>query len=204
MPRYIYPPRPGITLPPTALNFEESRNLWLWQRKFDGDRCVAIVENARVYLANRHGKFHSPSKFPHLQKELLSLKIAPGTTCLDGELLSDQTLVLFDVLQYSKYLFGMSQVERLELLTEICGNPQSFALSDAALQVTEHIWLAIYGFSEFTRHFSEFLSKNNQPNRIVEGIILRKKLSILDNYGNSPYEVNWMIRSRYPHKNYRF
>jgi len=217
MPPYIYPPRPKNKIHPYNLQVEENRGVWLWQRKYDGDRCVVVVENGRIHLANRRGGFHSPTKFGPLRRELSSLKFPTGTHYLDGELLHplvQDTIVLFDVLQLGKYLIGVDQLERLSLLDGLCAYPSQNCSFGVALQVTEHVWLSHRGDTGFCQEFGRFLDSRFESNgelkgevtagRLVEGLLLRRKDSALDGYGAVPYEVDWQLRCRIGHKNYRF
>ncbi len=217
-PTYIYPPRPKNKIHPDTLPTEERRGIWMWQRKYDGDRCVAIVDNGRTHLCNRRGGFHSPSKFPALRRELSALKLPAGTSYLDGELLDPlvpQTIVLFDVLQLGKYLIGAGQLDRLSLLDDVCRSPSVSCPFGVAYQVTEHVWLSHRGDSNFQAEFSRFLdsrfgpdgielASTVTPGRLVEGLLLRRKDSVLDCYGATPYEVDWQLRCRIGTKNYRF
>jgi hypothetical protein len=217
MPTYIYPPRPKNRIHPDTLPMEEQRGVWLWQRKYDGDRCVVCVENGKVHLANRRGSFHSPTKFPTLRRELSALKLPTGTHYLDGELLdplAPETIVLFDVLQLGKYLIGVDQMERLALLDQVCGSPCQSCPFGIAYQVSEHVWLSHRGDSGFSSEFSRFLDSRFGPDgelntvvtagRLVEGLLLRRKDSVLDGYGASAYDVDWQLRCRIGTKNYRF
>ena len=118
---------------------------------------------------------------------------------LDGELLPNETLVLFDVLQSGKYLIGSTLENRALILSEICGNPTELCDQKFALQVTSHIWLAQTGDSNFLENFNRFIK-----NDLIEGLVLKKKGSIMDNWGASEYEVDWQLRCRKPSKNYSF
>lgn len=206
MPRYVYPPRPKSVISPQQLPQEEARGCWLWQHKFNGDRCPVIIEvtasDRRVTLCNRHGKFLHSQKFPKLRRELSStnLFLPVGTHYLDAELLPEiETVVLFDVLQISKYLIGVSQEERLSMLAGICGNPTEPCSSQIALSVSERIWMSRHGDRDLVQHFNEYID-----NPLIEGLVLRQKGSTLDNWGSSEYEVDWQLRCRKGSKNYRF
>jgi|LSQX01.3.fsa_nt_gb ATP-dependent DNA ligase len=217
MPPYIYPPRPKSKIHPDLLQKEEDRGVWLWQRKYDGDRCVVVVENGRVHLANRRGGFHSPTKFAPLRRELSALKFPSGIHYLDGELLHPlvpNTIVLFDVLQLGRYLLGENQLDRLSLLANLCGNPYQDCPFGVATQVSQNVWLAQGGDQHFVKEFGRFLDSRfgpdgglvteTTPGRLVEGLVLRRKDSVLDSYGARPYEVDWQLRCRIGNKNYRF
>ncbi len=206
-PKYIYPPRPKSLMQPSQLAHEEGRGCWLWQHKFNGDRCVVVIDvgekNRSVHLANRHGKFHPTSKFQKLRQELCGSKLLlpKGLHYLDAEILDgdlSETIVLFDVLQIEKYLIGVSQEQRIDLLTAICGSPTELCYHGVALQVTPNIWMTQSGTKDFVQHFEEHIESP-----LIEGLVLKKKASVLDNWGSKEYEVDWQIRCRKPAKNYR-
>jgi len=212
MPRYIYPPRPKSKIHPRQLDDEESSGLWLWQRKFDGHRCIAAIDGKTVHLGTRHNKWHSASKLPQIRRELSALKLPSGISYLDGELVQNKILVLFDVLQLSEYLIGVSQLERLDMLNGVCREPTDFCQEGVALKVSEHIWMAEYGFENFLLHFEEFCPYRSHPKGglkgggegLIEGLVLRRRESSLDNWGSNQYEVDWQVRCRAGKKNYRF
>jgi hypothetical protein len=206
LPRYIYPPRPKSTIPPQQLSQEESRGCWMWQHKFNGDRCPIVIDvkasGRNVYLCNRKGRFLPDQKYQKLRKELCSqnLSLPVGVHYLDAELLPEiETVVLFDVLQLSKYLIGVSQEKRLSMLKEICRNPIEPCQSNIALLVTEHIWMSRHGDKDFVGHFEEYIEST-----MIEGLVLRKKESTLDNWGSSEYEVDWQLRCRKNSSAYRY
>lgn len=202
MPQYIYPPRPKSKIKPTQLDFMETQNLYICQPKFDGDRCVACIENNTVYLGNRHGKWHHSSLFPEIRHQLLVQKL-PNSTYLDGELVkmgNMHHLVLFDVLKISEYLIGVRQIDRLRKLRDLFGGfRHSQHLPDAVEEISSNVSLAKNGEKGFTKHFRQLVGLP-----LIEGLVLRERDAVLDNWGSSQYEVNWQIRCRRPHKNYRF
>jgi len=204
MPRYIFPPRPTSKIKPEQLDSMESQGVFIWQPKFDGDRCIPVVDGNKADLGNRHHKWHPAGKFSQIRDELLRLKLPSGTHYLDGELVrhnGKDALVLFDALQITDYLIGVDQLTRLAMLFNVCGQPSEPHpdFPDAALKVSDSIWLSTHGDSEFSAHFRSFVKLP-----LIEGLLLRKKDSTLDNWGASPYEVDWQVRCRRPHKNYRF
>ena len=204
MPRYVYPPRPSSKMRPADLPGKEATGEYLAQRKFNGDRCVSLIESPKVHLGNRHGRWHSQSKHRQLRSELLRLKLPSGSHYLDGELLKSGVLVLFDVLQVGKMLIGETQTDRLRLLDEVCGNPQvhcgvAHEGVPLALQVSDHIWLAERWHDGFRGHFDECIDHD-----LIEGLVLREVKSVLDGFGATEYEVDWQIRCRKPSKKYRY
>jgi ATP-dependent DNA ligase len=213
--QYVYPPRPKNKIHPSQLPFEEDRGCWLWQPKFDGDRCVVGIENGNIYLGNRHGRWHRSNKFPQIRKSLSGLKLPKGTHVLDAELLPGDRLVLFDILQYKEYLLGENQLDRLSLLDDLCGRPNVHCALGMALHITDHLWLSVRGVKDFSSKFEQIstyrseaqagsMSEEAEIGKIIEGLLLRRKDSILDNFGASAYDVDWQLRCRCEHKNYRF
>lgn len=197
-PQYIYSPRPKSKINPKQLD-EMNLDGWLWQYKFNGDRCPVVINQSEVFLCNRHGKFLNRNMHKHIKKEFLSksFSFSEGLNRLDGELISGNVLVLFDVLQYTNYLIGKKLIDRLNLLTNICGNPTNLCDKKIALQITDHIWLAECGDSDFSRHYQKHIT-----DPLIEGLVLKQKDSVLDHWGAQEYEVNWQIRCRKPSKNY--
>ena len=205
MPRYIYPPRPQSRILPDQLPDEERRGIWCWQYKYNGDRCIAIVEKSatgrKITFANRHGKFTPSTKLGTLRKELSSKNfvLPVGTHYLDGELISGDILILYDVLQLTQYLFGKTLEERYRLLSEVCGNPSEPCVDEFALKVTDHVWMAPMGDSDFVQNFNRYIT-----HKLIEGLVLKRKGSILDNWGSTEYEIDWQLRCRKPSKNYTY
>ncbi len=208
----IYPPRPKSRILPTNLSAYDN-DAWVVQRKFNGTRIVLHILGKAVYILNRHGE--KPRQFELTTKykeELLSLDLIPSQEYwLDGELLDAKTtspaykgkIVLFDVLQAGKYLFGKPDLlGRLEILTKICRNPTKHEPhSKIALSVTENVWMAETFSTNFVNEYERFLAMPE-----IEGLVLKKKASSLNNFGQKEYEVDWQIRCRKPHAggNYSF
>ena len=211
--RYLYPPRPKTKIPPGNLAGYEPLKQWVIQLKFNGTRTVIqITPEGTVNFFNRHDEEHKqfvPSK--EIVAEVLSLDLARGKEhWLDGELLKNKTtdkrykerIVLFDVLMLDgRYLFGSpNQMARLEMLKKICRFPKVLEPANGiALVVTPHLWMAETWDRDFVKHFNQFLSTDE-----IEGVVLRKKNSVIDHVGTKEYEINWGVRCRKPHKNYNF
>lgn len=199
MPRYIYPPRPKSKIKPDQLPFMEKQASYIWQPKFDGDRCVIALHAGEVSLSNRHGKWHPKNALPIIRQEFLSQKSLPTECYLDGELIKHEDearLVLFDVLLWEKYLVGIDQMERLSILDSLGGKPHPVL---PVFCIGEHLWVVNRGDSDFASTFNAFIG-----NPLLEGLILRQKDSKLTNWGANEYTVDWQIRCRRSHKNYRF
>jgi hypothetical protein len=201
--KIIFPPRPKGKMLPKDLPYYESTGKWLAQRKFRGSRIVInISPSGEITIGSRHGssfaRFALDRKY---RDEIMSgLNIQKGIEYwLDGELMNkdenaQNEIILFDVLHFGKYLFGSpDQTERLNILNYICGDPKEYCSSGIALQVTPRIWMAETFTSNFADRFKESL-----PVVQLEGLVLRKKKSALDHFGNVEYETNNIIRCRKP------
>ena len=206
----MYPPRPRGAVPPSELPYYENLGVFC-QNKLQGARTVIhILKNGSVEMFSRHGKPFANYKMPKfMQNEILAL---PGLKIgveywLDGEVMiktkAEDTkgkLILFDILQYDKYLFLKPNLEgRLKLLNEICGYPTNLdSLRGMAYKVSENVMMIKTIYSNFKEAF------NKDYGDEVEGLVLKKKDSVLDNFGQKEYLVDWLIRCRKPHKNYQF
>lgn len=199
--KIIYPPRPKGKMLWTDLAHYEQTGKWVVQRKFRGSRAVInISKTGQVTLGNRHGRqFSKFALDKDYKKEILSsLKLQPGVEYwLDGELMNKDVnatneIILFDVLQVGRYFFNSpTQMERLEILKEICGNPQKQCRSGIALEVSPRIWMAETFDKNFADRYKEAL-----PIQQLEGLVLRKKDAGLDDFGASEYETTNLIRCR--------
>jgi ATP-dependent DNA ligase len=200
--RYVYPPRPLPAIHPDNLDRLEREKSWLAQYKYNGSRTGVYIRSGKIALWNRHHEEHIYFVPPQLADSISSLNLDSSKDyILDGELLHSKTknlkntLVLFDVLWAGEYLFGVSQPERLKILCDICRNPIELEERGRALLVGEGLWLAEVWDGEFVFHFYEKTELDE-----IEGLILRRKNSQLDNLGQQNYVANWMLRSRKSHK----
>lgn len=207
----IFPPRPKGAIPPTELAYYESLGVYCAQPKYNGSRSIIhITASGVVSIYSRHGRAHLNYQMPaSIAEEILAL---PGLkkgveVMLDGELLSKTTakdtknkIVFFDILQYERYFFlSPDQKSRLEILSTICGNPSTLdPMRGMGYQISDNLLMA----PTFTSGFKSEFEKNYGDE--VEGLVLRKNNSVIDNFGKKEYEINWLIRCRKPHKNYSF
>lgn len=199
------PPRPKSKIHPNDLPYYEAQKKWVVQRKFNGTRNVLDIDpQGKVTCYSRHQKPHSPSKFildKSYQDEILSaLNLKSGIQYLiDSELMNKQVgagkeIILYDVLQVDRYLFGSpNQMDRLEILKQICRDPQNLEPGGIALQISPRVWMAQTWTENFVDRFNESMS-----NPKLEGLVLRRKDSALDNFGDKEYETNNVIRCRKP------
>lgn len=208
---YIFPPRPKGAVPPHELPYFESQGNWCVQPKLKGARCVvAVSPDSFVECYGRHGRNFQVYSMPQsLRNEILSLPgLQKGTSYVfDSELMiktkAEDTkgkLILFDILQKDNYFFySLNQQQRLELLDEICGKPRTLdPWRNMVYSVTDNVMMAPVYFSNFKKEFEKDLGEE------VEGVVLRKLDSVIDNFGEKEYEVDWMIRCRKPAKHCNF
>jgi|688.fasta_scaffold101285_6 hypothetical protein len=209
----LYPPHPNIKIPVHKLPEYEKSGKWIAQRKFNGTNVVIYISSERkIHILTRHGtapKLFSLSK-SHID-QLLSLNLEKGKDYwLNGELLDHKTkssyykkkIVLFDVLHAGRYLINnITQKQRIELLNNICNNSEELEENGIAIKVTEDIWLAQNWTDNFEFHYKEFLHCDE-----IEGLILRKSDSFINNFGQKEYDAPWIVKCRKPHSggNYNF
>lgn len=203
MARIIFPPRPKGKTTPQELAYYESTGQWLVQRKFRGMRNLIHVKDGKLNIYTRHGTEHLRYKLPaFLRDELMgNLKFNPNYEYwVDSELMDpriENVVILFDILQEKDYLLGEQQLARLDRLSQLCGQPTK--ANDMALQVSEHVWLAQFWTENFLARFKEALSHD-----YLEGLVLRKKDSVLDKRSFTEYNCDWQIRCRKPDPNYTY
>lgn len=204
--KIIFPPRPKGKLSYVDLPREETRKKWLAQRKFNGDHCVIHrTATGEMKLYSQYGRpFHNFQLTSRLREEFENLHWEKKEYWLDAELMRNllgsgkDVIILFDILQVGRYLYGIDLVSRQKMLASLCGNPEKSKEPMLALPVTDHIWLAECWENDFKVHFDE----HKLWNTVVEGLVLKLKGSRLDNFGGKSYEVPWLVRVRIPSKTY--
>jgi len=211
MPKVIFPPRPKSAIPPTELDYYDKTGLWIAQYKYNGARAPIHIQNGQVNMCDRHGgQLRSYSMPINTEKQILAL---PGLDkskeyWLDAELLiktsaadTKQKIIFFDVLQAGNYFFlKPNQMTRLAILDEICGHPKQIdPLRGMGLSISEDLMLAPVFDKDFVTHFKEKIQFDE-----CEGLMLRKRDSVIDNFGAKEYEIGWMVRCRKPNKNYPY
>jgi ATP-dependent DNA ligase len=211
MAKVIFPPRPKGAIPPSDLDHFEKTGLWVAQPKYNGSRNPIHIEpDGTVSVWSRHGSKHLSYSLPESMKnEILAIpNLKKGVEYwFDSELLNKTSatdtknkIILFDILQNGKYLFlSPNQMGRLAMLDEICGHPTTLdPWRQMGYQISPNILMAPTFEHELLNHFNEFKCDE------VEGLVLRKRNSVLDSFGQKEYEVSWLVRCRRQHKNYNF
>jgi ATP-dependent DNA ligase len=203
----IFPPRPKGKMNPTDLPDYEASGRWCAQRKFNGCRnLIHITPEGQIEAFSRYGDTHKAFALTTEYVDQISsgLQTQKGTEYwLDSEVMTKTTgaggeIVFYDILQAGRYLFGRPhQMERLRMLRELCGDPQTLEPGGLALEISPKLWLAQTFTEDFVPRFKEALNNDS-----IEGLVLRKKKSTLDHFGSEYYETGWVIRCRKPNKNY--
>jgi hypothetical protein len=211
--KILYPPHANIKITPNELFDYEKTGKWIAQRKFNGTNVLLYISHDRkVHMLTRHG---TPPKLFSLSNshinQILSLNLdSDKDYWLNGELLDHKTkseyykkkIILFDVLHAGRYLIkNPNQEQRLQILSDICHNPIKNEENGIALEATPDIWMAESWKENFKNHFDEYIHLDE-----IEGLILRKKDSFINNFGQKSYDVSWIIKCRKPHSggNYKF
>lgn len=196
---FIYPPRPGGSITAGDLPYYEKSGKWLVQPKFNDTRLLThIRSDGTVVFWTRHRT--RPTKFDAAGFSIEVLKylnVEIGQEYwLDGGVMNREKdaggeLIFFDVLFVGKYLFLKGQEDRLSLLSQICHNPQTLNEHGTALKIGGRLHMS----PVFRQNFSERL-KSLLTISYIEGLMLRRCDSQLDNYGVKQYEASWMKRCR--------
>jgi len=206
--RILCPPRPRGKLDPLhELSRFDQSGKWLAQRKFNGIRTLLWVgPNGEIKLYDRYLKPHNYSLTSRQSSLILNnLNVEQGQEYwFDGEHLHAKTrsikdtLVLFDVLWAGRFLFGMTQIDRLNLLASLCGNPTRLEPGGRAIEAGKGLWMAEIFDTNFMTHYQEALDSD-----WCEGLVLRQRLSKLDTPCRKiNEEVRWQKRARKPSKSY--
>jgi hypothetical protein len=201
---FIYPPRPKGNVSAGDLPDLEKTGLWVAQRKYNGQHIGVFISASprKTYFFNQQGSaLPDADILPAVREEFLSLKLRPNLDYwLDGEFLNRQTktaayknrFVLYDVLLAGDYLFGRPKLkERLELLSGICRNPKKLEPGGLALRVSEHLWVAETFDRDLLDRYHDFIDLPE-----IEGLVLKKQDSVIDDLGRKPYDASWLIRCR--------
>lgn len=204
----VHGPRPKSKIKPEQLPVYERTGDYVAQRKYNGDKNTFHVSaDRKVTFWNKGSAFtksrFNPANVSLFEKQISALNLKPGDYWFDSELLTNKvpnTIVLYDVLQAEgSMLIGMTQIDRLNFLHEICGHPTELCSLGVALQVTENIWLAEHFDRDFPSRYKEYLHLD-----LIEGLVLRRKDAPLREFGVKAYETDDQIRCRKGNKIYRF
>lgn len=209
---FIFPPRPVGKIIPGRLK-QYQKKPWIAQPKYNGTRnLIHVMPDGEMVAWGRKAEAHKQWEMTDdVKEQVRSLNLEPDTEYwFDSELMHRKTsdsqyknrVVFFDVLFAGRYLFKRPNLQgRYDMLAKICGNPtEKESKGGIALVVTPNLWLAPIVQPE---DFQDFYDNYTHLDEI-EGLVLKKATSSLDNLGRKYYEVPWQIRCRKEHKNYAF
>lgn len=196
--RYIYPPRPVGKTTFTDLPFFEKSGNWIVQRKYNGTRNLIYRDlTGKISFFNRHGCLQN--SFSPRNSLMESFKILNFKNnieyVLDSELMkrtsyTESFVVLFDILVDGNYLFNNpDQMGRLEILHKLCGNPKEETIW--GYKIGDGLYLARFWENNFLAEYENVIKISE-----IEGLMLRKKTSGLDNYGYREYCTSTQVRCR--------
>lgn len=202
MPDFMFPPRPGGSITPGDLDYYERSGNWLVQPKFNESRILThVLPSGEVVFWTRHKTRPAPAKLdsPFLSEQVKRhLNLVPGLEYwIDGGVMNREKdaggeLVFYDVLCVGQYLFlKLTQADRLKALATICREPMELNSEGTALKVADRLWLTTTFMDGFYGRLKTLLEVP-----YVEGLMLRKTASVIDNYGRMQYEASWMKRCR--------
>lgn len=204
--RYIYPPRPKNAFPPSDLGYWDNGSL-IGQPKLNGSNATIFIGDNKIITMNRHNQKLNGFK---LQSEIESLfKNKDGWFVLNGEYMNkakndewgqqfNHKLVIFDVLVYeSLHLLGSSTVDRIRILDKMFSSDE--CKWKYLTQISENIFKVRSYESGFENLFND-LTKID----MIEGLVLKRKSARLENGIREDNNSNWMLKTRKPHKNYKY
>lgn len=216
----IFPPHPisSSRIQRSDLSRMEKSGKWLAQLKFNGIHTVVRTDGKKTEIWDRRCDDIVNYKLKSGMARLIANLAKDGTeTVVVGELLHTKakskvtneqavkdTIVLFDILYRGEYLLDQTQVERLDLLSEICGRPAEKEPKGRGLVVgvegESQLWLAENFSENFLDTFDKYATVDDRHGveqyPEIEGLVLRLRDSTISNLGRKLYDVRWMVRCR--------
>lgn len=203
--QYIYPPRPKNPIPPSDLDFWDNGTL-LAQPKLNGSNSV-VFSGDKFKVMNRHNQILTGFR---LQSEVESLfKNKDSWFVINGEYMNksksddigrlfNHKLVIFDILvNESNHLVGSELVDRVTMLDSMFDHKECDL--SYLTQVSENIYMVKSYESGFQSLFETFSKVD-----MLEGLVLKRKNAKLEIGIREDNNSKWMLKSRKPHKNYKF
>jgi ATP-dependent DNA ligase len=204
--KMLYPPRPEDCLPRDMIL--PTMNNWICQLKHNDTRTVIHITSDTINLYNRHKQ---PLKkqiiTPELQQSLEQLRTKLNITTdsvIDGGLLHDGTLIIWDILRYNgDNLVGKTYQERHSMIQAISSQENTPHLGHQILPMiyTPHN----HTMTDRDTIWNLVSTRNQIENRIVlEGIVYKQPDATLEPMYKLKNNTTWQVKSRITHKNYQF
>lgn len=210
--KYLFPPRPDLAVPVSALTMYDKQNKFVAQPKLNGSCTVLFMNETETVLMTRHNE---PFKRkPELaDEEFHRLYKGSGWMVLVGEYMNksqanmdnivfNQKFVVFDILVFNGVqLLGYSVEARLALLESLYGDSRAVYddFIDSILG-NQNLYLVKWFTEGFTTLFD--MMKNSS---MYEGLVLKKrsaKLSQMDRE-KGPNNVT-QLKFRKPTRKYTY
>ena len=203
---YIYPPRPKNAFPPKDLSYWDDNSL-IAQPKMNGSNAVIFVDNGKVRAMNRHNQ---PLTNFNLKEEIESLFSGiSGWYVLNGEYMNkaknddwnnqfNHKFVIFDILVHnSTHLIGKSTIERLRILDDL------FSYSPCKWNYLFQISENVFRVKSYEMGFNDLFDGLTKID-MIEGLVLKRKNARLEAGIREDNNSKWMLKTRKPHKNYKY
>lgn len=205
--RYIFPPRPKNTVPPTDLDFWDDGSL-LGQPKLNGSNVTIYTNGEDFMVMNRHGQ--RMSKFIITTAELSELYRGDGEwMIINGEYMNksqkdengdvfNHKFVVFDILAYNgEYLVGNTFDQRVTLLDELYGKVE--CEKNYLYGISENIYRVKTYDNGFLDLFNSFIKID-----MLEGLVMKRRNAKLEAGITEQNNVKSQLKCRKPTKNYKF
>ena len=172
----IYPPRPTHAIPPDALKRYETWG-WDFQPKYNGICTVVRVGDASY--TRKGSRMYKEFNLP-----------LPNDTVVVGELMKDDHLMIFDILQWGNVgLVGTCWGFRKELLHELARTKLASRYDVSVVRNTEHISILDF-WEDIRRHYA--------GGDVIEGIVLRDPHGVLEHCDEAKANKTWILKCRFP------
>lgn len=223
--KYYYPPRPEVKITRDQLDKYDESGEWIAQPKSNGSMCeLYISPEGEVRNFGRHFNEHL-NLFDMNLDEIRKLNNTGKWMVLVGEFMNknkfdadakqgfNKVFVLFDIMVYNGvYMLGSTFQSRIELLDGLFEHKDFNAYY---YQISENIYRA----KTYTTNFRVIFNKIAETEKnikvllkrdpdddvfILEGLVLKKKLALLEEGRSEENNVNSQVKCRLPKRNYHF
>ena len=203
--RYIFPPRPEIKIPSSALQTYERMN-FLAQPKLNGSCAPLFTDGVTLKFMNRHNSAFARQLIESIH--LTRLHRGSGYTVLVGEYMNkakkdgsgklfNGVYVVFDILvSNGKYLTGTSLEERLSMLQDLYPVKK---YDDFIDQISEKVFIVKSFKKDFNQVYGSLVKID-----MYEGLVLKRNTGILDTGYREKNNTGWQLKCRKATKNYTF
>lgn len=208
--RFIFPPRPKLAVPVSALAGREGEG-WIAQPKLDGDCLVVFTDGERVIVRTRKNEPHK--KVLTAVGDLTALhRGRPGTwTVLVAEGMSKSKrdpngtpwpgrLVIHDLLAIDgTHLMGTTFAERVSALDEMYGTESSDQPELLSVPVA-----GVYRVRSHWSGYTELFDRITGSAEMYEGVVLKRAAGRLGPGMHEDCTSAEMMKSRRPTVNYLY